>query len=55
MIRVSTQAQPERLAPLLHAACMCRAAPKAVCMACLRWARLYRAVLERRRAWRAQP
>ena len=54
MSRASTQAQQERLAPLLFAPCTCSMTPRLVCVACARWAKQYRTVTERRRAWRAR-
>lgn len=53
MNRASTQAPQERLAPLLFAPCTCAMTPRLVCVACARWARHYRTVTGRRRAWRA--
>lgn len=38
---------------LLFDTCRCGHGRSGVCLACLRWARHYAAVQERRRAWRA--
>lgn len=46
-------ARSPTLAPLLFDACRCGPGGRMRCMACLRWFRHWRMVMQRRRAWGA--